>query len=111
MSAISVGLVINKEQIMGIVYNPYADELYTAIKGEGAFLNGKRIQTSGVKGRIISNLYNFKLPFLQINLYTVVFFAEISRAIFAYELTLGTDERYYDLYLYRIKHLLKSIFG
>lgn len=51
LTAISVGLTINKEPVMGIVYNPYLDELFTAIKGEGAYLNGKRIYTSGCTGK------------------------------------------------------------
>lgn len=53
MSAISVGLVVDKTQVMGIVYNPFTDELYTAIKGEGAFLNGEKIMTSGEKRKYI----------------------------------------------------------
>ncbi len=31
---------------MGVVYAPYLDELYTAIKGEGAWLNGMPIKVS-----------------------------------------------------------------
>lgn len=40
-SAISVALVENRELRLGLVYNPYRKEMFTAIKGEGAFLNGK----------------------------------------------------------------------
>ena len=40
MSAISVGLALNGERYMGVVYNPYLNELFTAVKGQGAFLNG-----------------------------------------------------------------------
>ncbi|OQR75972.1 inositol monophosphatase 1-like, partial [Tropilaelaps mercedesae] len=39
MVAISVALAINKEVIIGIVYNPIIDLLYTARKGKGAFVN------------------------------------------------------------------------
>ena len=35
---ISLGFVVNKIPSVGVIYNPYLDELYTAIKGEGAFL-------------------------------------------------------------------------
>ena len=45
-SAISLGLCDNGKNVLGVVYNPYADELFTAKKGEGAFLNGKRIHVS-----------------------------------------------------------------
>lgn len=45
-SAISVGLTKDGEQYMGVVYQPYLDEMFTAIKGQGAYLNGKPIQVS-----------------------------------------------------------------
>ncbi|XP_011868922.1 PREDICTED: inositol monophosphatase 3-like [Vollenhovia emeryi] len=45
---ISVALTVCKELVLGIIYNPSSTELYTAIKGKGAFLNGKPIRTSKV---------------------------------------------------------------
>lgn len=39
MSAISLALKENNEIIFGIVYNPFADEMFKAVKGKGAFLN------------------------------------------------------------------------
>ena len=35
MSAISVGLALNGERYMGVVYNPYLNELFTAVRGQG----------------------------------------------------------------------------
>lgn len=46
MSCISVGLVKDGERYIGVVYNPYLDEMFTAKKGEGAFLNGNPIHVS-----------------------------------------------------------------
>ena len=46
MSAISVALLKGREPVAGVVYNPYLDEMFSAIKGQGAFLNGKRISVS-----------------------------------------------------------------
>ncbi|MBQ9992849.1 MAG: inositol monophosphatase [Firmicutes bacterium] len=46
LSSVSLGLYINGEIIFGVVYNPFTDELFTAEKGKGAFLNGKRLQVS-----------------------------------------------------------------
>ncbi|CAD5110822.1 DgyrCDS186 [Dimorphilus gyrociliatus] len=40
---ISVGLLIEKKPVVGIIYNPITDEYYHAIKGQGAFCNGERI--------------------------------------------------------------------
>ena len=47
---ISIGLSINKEIHIGIVYCPSLNLMFTAIKGRGAFLNGKKINVSGEKG-------------------------------------------------------------
>ncbi|XP_022108753.1 inositol monophosphatase 1-like [Acanthaster planci] len=44
--AVSIGLSIAKENIIGVIYNPVLDELFTAIKGRGAFCNGKPISCS-----------------------------------------------------------------
>ena len=45
-SAISVALLKGREAVAGVVYNPYLDETFSAIKGQGAFLNGKKISVS-----------------------------------------------------------------
>jgi myo-inositol-1(or 4)-monophosphatase len=37
--SISLGLAINREPVVGIVYNPFTQTLYSAIKGQGAFMN------------------------------------------------------------------------
>ena len=44
--SVSIALEHNKEAVVGVVYAPYLGELFHAIKGEGAFLNGKRIKCS-----------------------------------------------------------------
>ena len=46
LSAISVGLAKDGLPYMGVIYNPYLDEMYWAWKGHGAFLNGKPIHVS-----------------------------------------------------------------
>lgn len=43
-SCVSVGLSRKGTMIAGYVYNPYVDEMYTGIRGEGSFLNGRRLQ-------------------------------------------------------------------
>ena len=45
-SMISVALLKNKENYISVCYNPYLDEMYTAKKNEGAYLNGKKIHVS-----------------------------------------------------------------
>lgn len=56
---ISVGLAVNKELVVGIIYNPIANELFTARKGHGAYLNGERIHVSGVDQVSCKLLNNF----------------------------------------------------
>jgi myo-inositol-1(or 4)-monophosphatase len=46
--AVSVALECRGELIAAAVYDPTADECYTAAAGQGAFLNGRPIQVSGV---------------------------------------------------------------
>jgi myo-inositol-1(or 4)-monophosphatase len=42
----SVGLTVSGEVVAGAVYDPVKDELFTAEKGAGAHLNGRRLQVS-----------------------------------------------------------------
>ncbi len=42
--AVSVGLVENGVPVLGVVYSPLNRELYAAVKGQGATLNGKPMQ-------------------------------------------------------------------
>ena len=44
--AISIGLEHNKEIICGIIYDPIKDEMFTAEKGNGAYINNKRMRVS-----------------------------------------------------------------
>ncbi|KAL9277925.1 hypothetical protein ACSQ67_024834 [Phaseolus vulgaris] len=43
---VSIGLTIGKIPTVGVVYNPIINELFTGIRGKGAFLNGKPIKVS-----------------------------------------------------------------
>jgi myo-inositol-1(or 4)-monophosphatase len=44
--AVSMALKVEGEVVLGVVYHPMMNEMFTAIKGEGAFLNGSRIAVS-----------------------------------------------------------------
>ena len=41
--AVSVAFMRNGRPEMGVIYNPAMDEMYYALKGHGAFLNGERL--------------------------------------------------------------------
>ncbi|KAL8249087.1 hypothetical protein R6Q59_005955 [Mikania micrantha] len=43
---VCIGLTIKKVPVVGVVYNPIMNELFTAIDGNGAFLNGNPIKVS-----------------------------------------------------------------
>jgi len=43
---VSIALLYKGEPIVGVVYNPIYDELFHAVCGEGAFLNGRSIAVS-----------------------------------------------------------------
>jgi myo-inositol-1(or 4)-monophosphatase len=47
--AVSIGLVEDGEPLVGVVYNPISDELFTATRGEGAYLGQKRIHVSPIE--------------------------------------------------------------
>lgn len=44
--SISIAVQKNNETIIGVVYAPYLNEVFHAVKGEGAFLNGNPISVS-----------------------------------------------------------------
>ena len=46
---VSIGLVQDGKPLVGAVLNPVADEMFTAMRGEGAYLNGTRIQVSPIE--------------------------------------------------------------
>jgi|Deesub1362A_J573_1020465.scaffolds.fasta_scaffold14541_1 myo-inositol-1(or 4)-monophosphatase len=61
--AISIALHYKNEIITGIVYDPLRDELFTAEKGRGAFLNGQRIFVSkrnSIEDAIITTGFPFR---------------------------------------------------
>ncbi|MGE5339230.1 MAG: inositol monophosphatase family protein [Gemmatimonadota bacterium] len=44
--AVSIGLQHQGEVVLGVIYDPNRDELFTATRGQGAFCNGARIACS-----------------------------------------------------------------
>lgn len=49
MYAVSIALARGNEIVVGVVYNPATGECFSAESGAGAFLNGKRIETSATE--------------------------------------------------------------
>lgn len=44
--AVSIALLYKNEIVLGLTYNPLTEEMYWAIKGQGAFKNNKKIRLS-----------------------------------------------------------------
>ena len=47
---VSIGLQVAGTVVVGVVYDPVRRELFTAIRGKGAFCNGRRLQVSSTRG-------------------------------------------------------------
>ena len=47
--AISIGLEREGQIVAGVIYNPISDDLFTAEKGKGAFLNDRRLRVAARK--------------------------------------------------------------
>jgi myo-inositol-1(or 4)-monophosphatase len=47
--AVSIGLERDGELIAGVIYDPTREELFTAFKGHGAYLNEQRLQVSAAQ--------------------------------------------------------------
>lgn len=63
--AVSIALIVNGESVLGLIYDPARDEMFTARKGEGAFLNGEQlamISHTHHAHRIIAEVEMKRLP-------------------------------------------------
>lgn len=61
--AISIGLERDGQMVAGVVFNPVTDDLYTAEKGHGAYLNNKRLRVAARK-ELAPSVIATGLPFL-----------------------------------------------
>lgn len=60
--AISIGLERDGEVIAGVILNPVTNELYWAEKGQGAFMNDRRLRVSG-RRELSQSLFATGIPF------------------------------------------------
>ncbi|MCW9003414.1 MAG: inositol monophosphatase [Rhodospirillales bacterium] len=61
--AISIALEKAGELVAGVIYAPIQDEMFWAEKGQGAFLNGRRLRVSG-RNDMAESLFATGVPFL-----------------------------------------------
>ena len=73
--AVSIGLLKRGKPELGVVYNPVSEEWFTAARGEGAQLNGRRLRVSGLRdgGRAIAATgFPFRDPDLMPRQYAIL---------------------------------------
>lgn len=72
VSVFSLALVIDGVSTVGVVYDPATDYLYTAVKGEGAYLNGKPMHVSDIELDDMRSVSNFDMwPEAEYNVFDV----------------------------------------
>jgi myo-inositol-1(or 4)-monophosphatase len=59
---VSIGVLHEGRRIVGVVYDPVRDELFTAVAGEGAYLNSKRI-FAGKNEQLVDSVVATGLPY------------------------------------------------
>lgn len=55
--AVSIAVFFRQQLLLGVIYAPFLKELFVAVHGEGAWLNGERIKVSGTNKQKIINTY------------------------------------------------------
>tara|TARA_R110000868_G_scaffold180160_3_gene420780 strand:+ start:42286 stop:43071 length:786 start_codon:yes stop_codon:yes gene_type:complete len=61
--AVSIALQVNSKIEMAAIYDPLQQELFSAVRGSGAQLNGKRIRVSNSKANLDHALIGIELPY------------------------------------------------
>ena len=59
----SIALERNNQIVAGVIYNPIMDELYTAERGRGAFLNDRRLRVAG-RTELPEMVFGTGMPFI-----------------------------------------------
>lgn len=62
--AVSIGLMRDGDYYAGVIYSPVHDEMYWAEKGQGAFLNNKRLRVSARK-EMREGLFATGIPYME----------------------------------------------
>ena len=76
---VSLGLAYRNEVIAGVVYDPIHEELFTAERGAGAYLNNKRLHVSKISALSESLLATGFPPFVNNHDLNIEFYARFTR--------------------------------
>jgi len=73
VAVFSLALVIDGKPEIGIVYDPFTDNLYSAAKGQGAYRNGIKINVNDIELDDMRSVANFDMwPKSEYNIYDVI---------------------------------------
>jgi len=73
VAVFSLALVIDGVSIIGVVFDPFTNSLYSAIKGQGAFKNGIKISVNDTQLDDMKSISNFdNWPESPYNLYPII---------------------------------------
>lgn len=73
VAVFSLALVINGEPSLGVVYDPFTDNLYHAIRGKGAFKNNERIHVNDIDLDDKRSVSNFDMwPASEYDIYDII---------------------------------------
>ena len=61
VAVFSLALVVDGEPILGVVYDPFTDSVYSAVKGEGAYKNNKKMEVNGIALDDMKSVSNFDM--------------------------------------------------
>ena len=61
VAVFSLALVVDGESILGVVYDPFTDSMYSAIKGEGAYKNDKKMEVNTIVLDDMKSVSNFDM--------------------------------------------------
>ncbi|MBE6654267.1 MAG: inositol monophosphatase [Ruminococcaceae bacterium] len=85
VSVFSLALVEDGKPIVGVIYDAFTDNMYYAVKGGGAFLNGERINVNESPLAGMQSIANFDMwPGAEYNLYPA--FGELGMKTYAVDL-------------------------
>ena len=73
VAVFSLALVIDGVSTIGVIYDPFTDNLYSAIKGQGAYQNDKKIHVNNYKLEDIRSVCHYDMwPNADYNLFPVI---------------------------------------
>lgn len=73
VAVFSLALVINGESVLGVVYDPFTDNMYSAVKGLGAYKNNERIHVNDYMLDDMRSVSNYDMwPESDYNIYNIL---------------------------------------